>query len=211
MGLCIDHSEHTMITNFGKHNIWDFDDLAKVAQDFKCWQIQLTMGDQMLNPEGIKHLRSKISDCNIPNNGTAIALADNLQVCHKCMAGINGCSITYNGDVIACLSERSYGGIQKVYGSLLKSTIGEIWENGFKDIRFNNCRKCCREFVKYPEIDPDNKQPLPPTIIIEKIKDYKPDPYPPNTIIMYGVVDPSSYIYSVVNPNIRYRSDDLNP
>lgn len=192
---CFDRSKHTMITNFGKHNIWDFDELAEHAKIYRCWQIQLTMGENLLNPSGIKHLRSKIAECDTPDSNTTIVLADNLQVCHQCAAGIRSCSITYDGGVVACLSERSYGGIQSVYGNLADRTLEDIWENEFKDVRFKECRKCCRDFVEYPEIDmealddEEERKALPPTIIIEKIKEWQkvgPDPWNQPTVVLYG-------------------------
>ena len=174
----------TMITNFGKHNIWDFDKLAEHAEEFNCWQIQLTMGDELLGPDGIMHLRNKIKDCPI---NTIIMPADNLQVSHSCAAGINSCSITYDGDVVACLSERSYGGIKKTYGSLLdkNSSLGEIWENEFKDTRFSGCRKCCRDCIQYP----------PSTDLTSIMEDFvlpsnKDITLPPTSIQMYAVVNP---------------------
>lgn len=196
--LPINPHYQTMITNFGRHNIWDFDELAECAKKFNCWQIQLTMGNEVLNPEGIKHLRNKIGDCDVTNSDTTIVLADNLQVCHKCMAGIKCCSITYTGDVAACLSERSYGGVQNIYGNLLKEDIGEIWENEFKDVRFKDCRKCCRDHIEYPEID-ENHRSLPPIIIKGNDQGY-PNPINPQ-VTLYGVSPGGgTYVYSVANP-----------
>lgn len=199
-----DFSRHTMITNFGTHNIWNFDELAECAEMFKCWQIQLTMGENMLNADGIKYLRSKISECDLPNNDTIIALADNLQLCHECTAGIRSCSITYNGDVVSCLSERSYGGIQKVYGSIIKESLSDIWENEFKDVRFKDCRKCCRDHIEYPDLEheEDNKA-KPPSIIIKKID--LPDGWsnrpinPQPRVVLYGAINGNdTYIYGVI-------------
>ena len=214
-----DRSKHTMITNFGKHNIWDFDELAECARVFRCWQIQLTMGENLLNPNGIKHLRSKIADCDVPDDNTIIVLADNLQVCHDCEAGISSCSITYDGGVVACLSERSYGGIQKVYGNLLKESIDDIWENEFKDIRFKGCRKCCRDFVEYPGVDlkdleenEEERKALPPTIIIKKIKEWpkvSPDPYDQPRVVLYGAFGGNVQAYAVTNP--PWTGDNINP
>lgn len=182
--------ENTMITNFGKHNIWDFDDLSKFAGEFKCWQVQLTMGDEMLNAEGINYLRNKIKSSGLEQIGCTIVLADNLQDSHVCGAGISCCSITYNGDMIACLSERSYGGIQKEYGNLLVDNIETIWENEFKDIRFKKCRSCCRDHIEYP-----TEGIKIPTIISTDATAYEPQTennpniYKP-TVVLYGVVNP---------------------
>jgi MoaA/NifB/PqqE/SkfB family radical SAM enzyme len=146
-------NDNTMITNFGKHNIWDFTEIEEMAEHFKCWQVQLTMGEQMLNADGIIHLREKLANSYLLQHGVVVVLADNLQVCHQCAAGMRSCGITYTGDVIACLSERSYGGNLVVYGNLLQRDIKDVWENEFKDARFTGSRQCCRDYVTYPQAD----------------------------------------------------------
>jgi len=139
----------TIVTNFGSHNIWEFDKLAEIAKNFKLWQIQLTMGSEyQLLADGIKYLRDKIRSLK----NVSYVLADNLQSEHTCSAGIRSCSILYNGDVITCLSERSYNSTGLyTWGNLLKESLANIWEPGFRNIRFGPCdRKCCRDFIEYP-------------------------------------------------------------
>lgn len=143
----------TMITNFGKHNIFDFDKLAEYADSFGIWQIQLTEGnDLQLNSDGIEYFWDKVRDCR-----TSYVLADNAQQEHECSAGISGCAITYNGFVIPCLSKRSWGncefGIDENdnQGNILGVSLKEIWEKGFSECRFCD-NKCCRDFVDYPKI-----------------------------------------------------------
>jgi radical SAM protein with 4Fe4S-binding SPASM domain len=143
-----------MVTNFGTHNIWNFDELAEIARKFRSWQIQLTTGNSfMLNPEGIKYLRKKIRYLV----GVKYILADNLQDEHVCSAGINSCGITSNGDVIPCLSERAWGTIDKesIQGNIFDNSLKDIWESSFNEIRFsaNTWKRSCRNCVKYPAID----------------------------------------------------------
>ncbi len=147
-----------MVTNFGSHNIWQFDDLAEIANSYKSWQIQLTTGGvYQLNAEGITYLRKKIRELN----NVKYVLADNLQDEHKCSAGINSCGITVDGDVIPCLSERTLGGIISSQGNLKNRSLKDIWESEFKDIRFSSKTWCnsCRNHIDYPQI-----KELTPTI-----------------------------------------------
>jgi MoaA/NifB/PqqE/SkfB family radical SAM enzyme len=123
-----------MVTNFGTHNVWEFNKLAEIARSFKSWQIQLTTGAEfMLNPEGISYLRKKIRELD----GIKYILADNLQDEHKCSAGIVSCGITVDGDVIPCLSERTSGSVS-VQGNLFERSLKDIWETEFRDIRFGS-------------------------------------------------------------------------
>ncbi|MEK6832875.1 MAG: radical SAM protein [Nanoarchaeota archaeon] len=181
----------TIITNFGTHNIWDFDKLYNFAMNYNCWQVQLTMGELMLNADGIKYLKNKIKDTNKcfqfnPSEGytsNKIILADNLQDGYNCTVGIRSCGITYTGEVIACLSERSYSEKLNIYGKLPEDSIENIWENKFKDIRFKCNRKCCRDYIKYPDVDK-----------IVGDKEYETLSYPisPNDpVYIYGVQTPS--------------------
>ena len=61
------------------------------------------------------------------------------------------------------MAERSFnnGNLLNQYGNLLDDniTLADIWENGFKDVRFKGCRKCCRDCIKYPT--PPAVSPLP--------------------------------------------------
>ena len=152
----IPHKDIVMVTNFGTHNIWEFDKLAEIARSFKSWQIQLTTGAEfMLNSEGISYLRKKIRELD----GVKYILADNLQDEHKCSAGIVSCGITVDGDVIPCLSERTSGSVS-VQGNLFKRSLKDIWETEFRDIRFGSgWNKSCRTCIKYPEV-----KELTPTI-----------------------------------------------
>jgi len=131
------HSDRiTIITNFGTHNIWQFDEIAEIASKFPCWQIQLTMGEPFqLPPSGITFLRDKISNLD---NDVSYILADNLQDEHDCTAGMNCCGITVDGDVIPCLSARPCKVDLMSQGNLFTRTLKDIWETEFRDIRFGD-------------------------------------------------------------------------
>ena len=217
----------TMITNFGIHNIWSFDSLFKffIQSEFSVWQIQLTMGKYQLNDTGLDHLKSKIAGYNdgrfetlfspsiakgTRSNKCLIVLSDNLQEEHTCNAGMNSCSITYDGLVIPCLSERSWRKELRVNGDLKSDTLENIWEHSFRDQRFKGICESCRECIKYPnkvyikEVGKDvlKESHLPP-ISIPRRNDTSGEPYreTPYEISMYNVSSPSqaTYIYAVWN------------
>jgi len=145
----------TAITNFGSHNIWEFDDISHFVEQFAAWQVQLTISDEFgLPPEGIIHLWEKLTQI-APHK---LIIADNLQTAHVCSAGLWSCGVTYKGDVISCLSERAYCTEPRVYGNLLENTFEEIWENQFKEIRFGEGRKTCRACFRYPHCEPSTQQ-----------------------------------------------------
>jgi len=197
----IDLHNHTMITNFGNHNVWEFDKLLRMAKNFGCWQVQLTMGKYQLSPEGIKYLRGKLSEPMTADEEFAIVMADNLQLTHECTAGMRSCGVTYTGDVIACLSERSYGPCT-AYGNLLKSTMKEIWENGFKDCRFNCGRKCCRDHIAYPGGALTQRPEWP--VEIELPDYYYPAITPQTVTMMYMVQTPPHVMaYAVIPPTTK--------
>jgi hypothetical protein len=198
----------TIITNFGTHNIFYFDELTKFVKDnhFNTWQIQLTMGEFCLQPEGIEYLRNKIKKLN----GINYILSDNLQDEHICSAGINSCSITAEGFVCYCLSERSRNEDCSVgiVGNLNEESLKSIWETRFQEARFgtgwgNKCRDC----IKYPKI-----KELTPTISKNshktKIKDILPEdiyipkdeePWCQPRVTMYGVNRGNVFSYGVTN------------
>lgn len=145
-----DFSRHydnvTVVTNFGKHNLFDFDKISEVAKMFGHWQIQLTEGNEMQLPaDGIRLIWEKTR--NVPY----AILADNAQPSHRCMAGTYGCSITYHGFAIPCLSMRSWMADEiPTMGNLLRRPFEDIWVDGFREWRSSGHKGCCRDSVEYP-------------------------------------------------------------
>ncbi len=202
-------TEVVMITNFGTHNIWEFDKLSKcfTEGDFVNWQVQLTTGNELqLGPDGIKHLRNKIDEDDGP-----IIIADNLQIKHECMAGMNSCSILESGDVVRCLSQRTYTketDDMSIYGNLIEPTTPNIGLKYIFEVKMNSCRfcnsiACCRDEIDYPKIEVEDT----PSEALQKLADdwnekYEPkmpqdsndyytkeveDPYNGPTVFVYGV------------------------
>ncbi len=203
----------TMITNFGTHNIGNVFDLAKCAAQFSCWQVQLTIGNEFqLDLDAIKDLQQKLT--KIGESGLVnVIRADNF-VCGKCKAGIHGFSITYDGNIIPCLSYRAWKSDLNIQGTI--ENIIDIWENGFK---FNRERKfvpSCKTISGIEKVISNdditeclrgkrlNPKPLP-SKKLEK-------PAKPPVVYMYGVVYPKDFgfdntpvVYGVFQPN-----DDKN-
>lgn len=184
-GLCKSNYETVMITNFGTHNIWDFNELANCYNDnnFVSWQVQLTMGEQQLTADAIQHLYNNFetgyNNGDLLVNFQNVIFADNLQKNHECSAGMNCLSILQNGDVVRCLSARSYEKTIETYGNILsniqtpeiirdgQSKLQFIFEHEMHSCRFCSELKCCRDLIDYPSYD--NKK-IP---IFEYDKDYK--------------------------------------
>lgn len=191
----------TMISNFGNHNIFQFKPIYDffIKNNFKYWQVQLTMGDFQLDEDGISYLIDELNKVTAPN----IVYADNLQNEYRCTAGINTCSILYDGNVVSCLSKRcwdtSFNGPSE--GNLVGSSLKDIWENGFKNERFG-CAKCCRDCIKYPK---NKLRNMLAESLMNPIKNTKQNTdYPPylpykNTIQMYGCWDDNTtFLYGTI-------------
>lgn len=182
-----------VITNFGKHNIWEFNTIESFVSDhdITAWQIQLTMGEDIfqLPPDGIRHLYGLIGESKLESY---VVLADNLQQKFDCPAGLCSCSVTYDGNVIACLAERVYCDSITIQGNLFEDSLTTIWQNSFKDCRFGE-RKCCRDHIVYPHMDtctvvPAVRQP-------QNIKIYEADEPKDIQVVLYGCCDQQTFVY----------------
>lgn len=145
-----DKNKVTMITNFGNHNFNDFLYLFNFSKNFGLWQIQLTIDDKLqLNQDQIKQLLNYIE---ITDNGNCkILRADNLTGL-PCTAGKTSCSITYEGEVIPCLSFRSWRKTLDVQGIIKKEgDLTNIWNNKFEKYRTSKC-VCCKDIVGVSEL-----------------------------------------------------------
>lgn len=145
-----DKNKISMITNFGNHNFNDFLYLHDFTKNFGLWQIQLTIDDKLqLNQEQIKQLLSYIKIIN--NSNCKIICADNLNE-SPCAAGKTSCSITYEGEVIPCLSFRSWRKSLDVQGIIKnKGDLTNIWNTKFEKYRTSKC-VCCKDIVGFSEL-----------------------------------------------------------
>ena len=196
----------TIITNFNMLNIWDFDSIdnaTTLGPDF-AWQIQYTMSKEKAltiytNKSAREFLFEKIANCGRER----MILADNMNN-GKCSAGSRSLGILSNGDIVPCLSMRSWCDIGKTFqGNLLKESLRDIWEKQFKEYRF--CEfECCKDICKAPF---ENKRKETKTIIGPPGTNW-PLPYQPKEIekpwprrgevLLYGVGPViSTPVYSV--------------
>jgi organic radical activating enzyme len=203
----------TVITNFNLSNIFSFDDIKNFVKDNDLsWQIQYTVFKEEKNPLAIynnkgsveyltKHIKQAIDE------KLKVITADNMN-CGPCWAGKHTLGITYDGDVVPCLSMRSWvEDIKSVSQGNLLTCLAEdrdqierlmfeasplqfIWENEFKSYRFKKF-KCCKDVTK--ELIADYK-PLSNFVKVQTIP--ATSPY---ITVYYGVqnVPPIVTAYSV--------------
>jgi MoaA/NifB/PqqE/SkfB family radical SAM enzyme len=211
----------TFVTNFGKHNIWEFWGMLNFFKiQRQChgarnmmWQIQLTQGEEFQLPaNGIDYLRQEIDKALlVVGKKDTIVMADNLRVNNTCGAGTMSCGILANGDVVPCLSYRCWSKDDlKVQGNVLKTPLKDIWETGFRDYRFGKT-KCCRDCIDFGKCD---KKEGTLDILLEQLgkepevitlpgrqTPLTPLPkYPRDGVYVYGVVTPQTILYGVTDP-----------
>lgn len=204
-----------IITNFGNHNVFEFDGILNFIEEngFQCWQVQLNQGTNQLNSEGIKYLYTKLNPLLKPTDKLTVVIADNLQLQHDCTAGIMSCGISYKGEVVGCISEGAWnnGEFIKTYGIIgeeikdplytktIKASLKNIWEDGFKGIRFDGNRKSCRDCIQYPEFNEEKVLEQPPINIfyaVQTIPEKLPQfPSPQPNVFLYGVQPPNVVVY----------------
>ena len=140
----------TMITNFGNHNLNDFLYLREFSSNFGLWQVQLTIDDDLqLNQENINNLFNYLDITE--NKNTQIIRADNFNDL-PCSAGKESCSITYKGEIIPCLSFRSWRKTLDVQGIIKQSgDLTNTWNNKFEKYRNNKC-VCCKDITGVKEL-----------------------------------------------------------
>jgi MoaA/NifB/PqqE/SkfB family radical SAM enzyme len=140
----------TVITNFNLGNIFLFDQILELSQKYATlWQIQYTMYDTKnealalyKNKEAINFLGAKISTALSINS--QIIVADNANN-GKCSAGVASIGIASNGDVIPCLSMRSWKEFfGPVVNNIFQTPLQKIWETNFYEQRFGEF-KCCKD------------------------------------------------------------------
>jgi MoaA/NifB/PqqE/SkfB family radical SAM enzyme len=196
--------KYTVITNFNLTNFFLFDEFAKFIGKDILWQVQFTMyhakdkNNQLAmynHPQAIEQLNNSIA--KYPD--LKLIFADNCNL-GECAAGIHTIGILADGEVVPCLSMRSwYGDITKcTEGNVLKTKLKEIWFNGFKANRFEefkSCKDLCNRLVlKKPE------KPLIPPGITKRQDPFTADPFtgspyiPPLSVQVYGVSTPDTLI-----------------
>lgn len=227
----IPYEKTVAVINFGTHNINDFEALIKAGLQFAAIQVQLTMGNKLqLDLPQIRTLLDKIQKVNKSGLGK-IYIGDNLNF-NNCIAGKTACSITYEGDVIACLSHRCFTKVT-IQGNLLLNALSDIWNNSFTEYRDReacpiSCKDCTR-ICKLQETPASDVNVWPAdtgtwTVILdnekEEINPYnkppqKSYPWPVDmpSIVTYGVVSPNDhvYVYGVVTTRTSWIGNPAKP
>jgi len=211
------HKKITIITNFNLSNVLAYDEIEKLVKQIdSTWQVQFTIFKEKNelalydNEESLNFLQKKINTSM--SSCSKIILADNMND-GSCSAGLFSCGILCNGDVVPCLSMRSWvddinavsqGNLfrEKLYDNPLK----KIWESGFKHYR-NECFECCKDHCKnktikfcMPEID-WSKETLFPSEKKDGMHELPKAPKRNDQIVMlYGISPNIVTVYAVV-PN----------
>lgn len=218
----------TIISNFNLQNIFLYEEIEEFVKKHNLmWQVQYTMykDDNPLaiykNDPAIKALSEKVSKSIL--GGMKVLVADNAN--HgRCGAGISSIGILCNGDVVPCLSMRSWveninsvvvGNLiseewkensdEIAYNKFLENPLKYIWENRFDKYRFESF-KCCKDHV-------GNKCVTTTACLKEKeisfydlLDEESKKPITkrrkfPGRVIMYGATpdydEPATYVYAV--------------
>lgn len=142
--------EFTVITNFNLLNIFMFDAIRRVVGN-NIWQIQFTIDDKQgiyNSPEAVRYLQEKIS-----NSNAKIVIADNMNG-GQCSAGKCSLGILHTGDVVGCLSMRSWENSLSIEGNIARDlSLKDIWERSFIRYRFSEF-KCCKDVCNNCKISP---------------------------------------------------------
>jgi len=160
------------------------------------------------------------------SNGVKILVADNAN-CGSCSAGLHSIGILCDGDVVPCLSMRSWVDINSVVvGNILgedwqepgspldesafkqykENPLKYIWEKRFDKYRFESF-KCCKDHCKNKcvEIKIIDKTTVPTKTVEdlwEKNEPKIPDSFP--KVVLYGVFPGTVRVYGVVQPERTY-------
>lgn len=185
-----DKNNKTIITNFNTDNIFLFTLIETMVITYNLiWQVQYTMYSNTspkaiyTNPDAKEYLFDKISKSN-----AKITVADNMNN-GLCSAGKNSLGILANGDVIPCLSMRSWESKVKPLGNLHEHTLDYIWRDLFVSFRCSEF-ECCKDKTNC-QSDELNVKKIKQNILPKITSIPVPSidrPFNPNMIMVYGVV-----------------------
>jgi len=176
----------TIITNFNLTNFFLFNEIAKAVSQYGCvWQIQFTMykkKDHELALYNYPEALAKLNEDIQKQPNLKYIFADNANPGH-CVAGMSSLGILSNGDIIPCLSMRSWCDLAgEVEGNILNppcrselepglgSELQHIWMTRFRKNRFDDCI-CCKDICKKQLLKyPENKTNLePPQVTVTPV------------------------------------------
>ena len=198
LGLAEDyyHDNMVVITNFNIVNIFLYEEIEKyVERHNSSWMIQFTMyhDDSELalynNDKALEEFVKKVQ--NSLNKKIKIVMSDNITT-GPCSAGSKSIGILSNGDVVPCLSMRSWvNDMESIsQGNVLSNLLQDIWENKFSEYRFKEF-KCCKDHCNNKTVsDKISMRITLPEIKLDLPKTWPTITYPqrtPNQTILYGV------------------------
>ena len=165
---------YTVVTNFNILNAYLAEEIIANVLCGRPWQIQFTIrhDEHALynHPLAVKQLNSVLDRHPEVN----VVIADNANV-WPCSAGVASLGITNTGDVIPCLSMRSWLSEAdlkaSVQGNVLNEPLKDIWMKKFTEQRFGEF-KCCKDVC--------NRQTLSREAVVVKYTNDAPIP-------IYGV------------------------
>jgi MoaA/NifB/PqqE/SkfB family radical SAM enzyme len=156
----------TIISNFNIKNIFQFKKIEEfVLANNLTWQIQYTMYEDEDKSENAVYQNEeaqKLLMQYVYTSKATIICADNMNS-GPCTAGLKSIGILANGDIVPCLSMRSYYRELPIIGNILQKSLEDNWVYNFSEFR---CKEfvCCKDITKCMET-PINRQDL-----IDRIK-----------------------------------------
>lgn len=205
------YKKFTVISNFSTVNIWDYHTIEAFVQKHNvAWQVQYTMGDIDTSvydkPQARQFLFNSIRESM--NKKINIVPADNMND-GPCTAGTKSLGILASGDVVPCLSMRSWADDLEEQSNLKIEPLQRIWENGFHNQRFcefKSCKDECKAIftkelaVTFPPICDIKKED---SDLVMKYGAFMPKPIQPinphGGSMVYGVDPGITVVYGVFN------------
>jgi MoaA/NifB/PqqE/SkfB family radical SAM enzyme len=188
-------TSYTVITNFNIYNFFLAEKIGQQIPDNYTWQVQFTMYKNAQHPAGLWNhpvALQQLNDSLGKFTNLNIVVADNGNQ-GECAAGLNSLGILVNGDVVPCLSYRSWMEDMYVVGNLITEPLKSIWMNKFQEYRFEEKHICCKDMCSRQQI-----RPQAPLTTLSSQTTVRHPYYPPITtlyaVTAYGVFDSSGLL-----------------
>jgi hypothetical protein len=190
----------TIISNFNILNLHKYEKIEEIVKQYNfLWQIQFTVYREESelalyhenNEEALNVFWGKIQ--NSIDNNVKVIVSDNMND-SPCTAGIRSLGILYDGNVIGCLSERTWSKENEVFyeRNLITESLRTVWEDGFKSHRFNST-KCCKDhcnnkcFQLKKKVGPIKLDWIKTNPLGNDFEKIDIPPYQQPIVVMYGV------------------------
>lgn len=215
---------YTIITNFNIVNLYDYDTIEKFVIEQKVpWMVQFTVYPKENNMLAIYEHESAFDKLKMKIHSSIakkvdVIISDNATT-FACGAGKASIGILYNGDVVPCLSMRSWHPNleSEVQGNVFGNSLAAIWKAGFDKYRFG-CFECCKDVCKskiildtlnipfeviHEEKEPKDKFKEILKDLEERVKKGQAKPWEKTPIVaMYAVSPGGGSVMYAVSPGI---------